>query len=177
MDPIFTQPQPFESYAPTRKRGMFGGVSIDPGGFLPGFLAGMGAPGGIQALQGYQQRLQDAQTLKQRIALAEQQRQQQFQDQIALYDYKRNNPEPTAPHYFQDNSGNEYSIGPDGKPVQVFADPLHWKFVPNGMGGVVPVDINALMNGGGLPAPGTVVPDPRKQGGPSPSGSGGFLGS
>jgi hypothetical protein len=49
--------------------------------------------------------LQDAQTLKQRIALAEQQRQQGLQDQMTLYDYKRNNPE--APN---NDTVNDYNF-------------------------------------------------------------------
>jgi hypothetical protein len=92
MDPIFTQPQPFESYAPTKSGGMFGGkfgIGQAIVAALNGYLAGTGNPVGMQNMQ----MIQQAQEMKRREALAEQQRRQQLQDQMALYDYKRANPE------------------------------------------------------------------------------------
>jgi hypothetical protein len=179
MDPIFTQPQPFESYTPTKTGGMFGGGKFGIGqaivAALNGYLAGRGNPVGLQ-------------NMKMMAAI----RQRQLERQQSLEDYNRKRSDdntdyvahlqqqaqynPKEPHYFQDNSGNEMAIGPDGQPTVVYKDPNPWRLVPNGMGGVIPVNMDALMRGGspGMPAPGMVVPDPRRQGGPSPSGSGGF---
>lgn len=55
---------------------------------------------------------------------AEQQRQQQLQDQIALYDYKRAHPEPSTaqPYRWEDNAGNVWEYGQDGQPKRIFTD-------------------------------------------------------
>jgi hypothetical protein len=121
-------------------------------------------------------------------------RQKQMERQQELDDYNRKRTDdnadyvthlqqqaqysPKEPHYFQDNSGNELAIGPDGQPQVVYKDPNPWKLVPNGMGGVIPVNMDALMHGGSpaMPAPGTVVADPRRQGGPASQAPGGFPG-
>lgn len=79
---------------PTKKRGgMFGGgVQIDLSGFLPGLLAGMGVPGGAEA----QQAFQEARLMRQRMAMAQQEREQNKQDSrdnfVFEQDYKGAHP-------------------------------------------------------------------------------------
>lgn len=89
--------------------------------------------------------------------------------------WDRQNPKPVAPHYFQDNAGNEWSVGSDGKPVLVHYDSSpKQNFIPDGMGGGQFVSVpNMVPNPttGSVspfqshPAIGAVLPDPRKGGG------------
>lgn len=155
--------------APKKKTGMFGsGVSIDLNGALAGFLAGMGNPAGVMAMQSLQQRRQQA--------LEEQTRQQRrgedFDDWVKKQAWEiANKPQAAGkPHYFEDNSGNLMAVGPDGNPYMVHKDPLPFKLVPNGLGGVVPVDLRTLMAGQQGPV-GKITPI---EGGPTPQASGGF---
>jgi hypothetical protein len=151
-----------------KRGGMFGGdgkfgVGQAIVAALNGYLASQGNPVGIANIR----MMQEAAQAKRDSAEYDRRRQQALQDQMSMYDYKLAHPEQTAPHYFESNSGDQYAIGADGKPQEVFHDPLRYKLVPNGMGGVVPVSIEALMGGPpqGAPAIGTVMADPRKQGG------------
>lgn len=62
---------------------------------------------------------------KQAMAYDQQKRQatrrERLEDWQAQEDYKRANPGPSAP--FDDNAGNRWTIGPDGKPQLLFRDP------------------------------------------------------
>jgi hypothetical protein len=108
---------------------------------------------------------------------------------------------PGQPHYFEDNAGNQWQIGQDGQPQQVFHDPTpRVQLVPDGQGGfrgmpipnMAPPVTRASPQGAQQsgPAVGTVEDghrfnggdpaDPSSwtpvEGGASPSnGSGGFL--
>jgi hypothetical protein len=44
-------------------------------------------------------------------------------DWMAKKQWERANPDPAAPRYFEANNGDQYMIGPDGKPQRLFADP------------------------------------------------------
>jgi hypothetical protein len=183
LDPSINAAPLQSLYAPTpqipteiaSRGGMFGGNAQ---------MALMAAISGLMARRHPQvsQMMQNMLLLKQKQALAQQQRQQGIADDFTKfkqqYDYELKNPKQTEPHYFQDNSGNEWAVGADGKPVQVYNDPLHVKFIPNGMGGVVPVDVTKYMGGAQQP-PSTPLTDDdivRMSGGPTPSASGGFSG-
>jgi hypothetical protein len=75
-----------------KKRGMFGGVSIDPAAGLAGFLAGLGNPAGQMALQAIHQR----RMMEQQQALAAQQYAQDRQDKrddfLFEQDYRAQHP-------------------------------------------------------------------------------------
>jgi hypothetical protein len=50
--------------------------------------------------------------------------------------YQAQNRAPAQPHYFEANNGDQYAIGPDGKPQKLFADPTpKMNFITDGMGG------------------------------------------
>ena len=165
IDPSFQMPQP------DMGGGMFGGGDSKWKNALMAAVAGFMARRSPQVAGNLIGGLQDAQIMKQKMAQAAAERQQNMADQKDLIAYKAQFDSP-APHYFESNSGDQYAIGPDGKPVEVFHDPMRYKFVPNGMGGVVPVDISALMSGQQPVQPvGKITPI----GGPTPSASGGFL--
>jgi hypothetical protein len=94
-----------------------------------------------------------------------------------------NNPKPQNPHYWETNDGSLASIGPDGKPQVLYKDPtpkVSYQRVENGDGTftMVPVVNGQIMAGGGqqqaMPAPGTVMADPRLNGGSAPQAQGGF---
>jgi hypothetical protein len=109
---------------------------------------------------------------RQEMQFEEQQYQRQRQDSREDFLWKKEHS-PPAPHYFEDNTGNLMAIGPDGQPQTVYQDPNPWKLVPNGMGGVIPVNMQELMGGGTAPKPvGKITP----LGGPTPPASGGFPG-
>lgn len=179
MDPIFTQQ--FNMPPPSTGSGMFagGGDKFGPAQAIALALAGFVSrrnPALLQSIMEMQQKRMDHQ---QSIADYNRKRSDDNSDWMTQYNYKLQHPEKTDPHYFQDNSGNEMAIGADGQPVVVYKDPNPWKLVPNGMGGVIPVNMDALMHGAanpGMPAPGSVVDDPRKQGGPASQAPGGFPG-
>lgn len=157
--------------------GMFGAgkPKMDVGGLIQsvigGYLAGRGLPGG-GALMGM---------ANQRRQQAVEQAQYQSRRKDALADYAEKQKiealygRPAQPHYFEDNSGNQWAIGPDGQPRMVHKDDLPFKLVPNGLGGVVPVDLRTLMAN----QPQEEILDELPQGakpigGPSLGGSGGF---
>jgi hypothetical protein len=141
---------------------------------MAAYAAGMGNPGGMAVLQGMNHRRQSAADAE----TQEQQYQRQRMDSRDDYLWKRDNT-PQNPHYFEDNTGNMMAIGPDGQPQMIYKDPNPFKLVPNGMGGVVPVNMEELMRGY-KPAPSGVTFTPieeEEQGGPRPLGAGGFPGS
>lgn len=168
--------QTMQSMAPQKKKtGMFGSgggswaEALQAG--LAGYLAAKGNPAGMAGLQMLNQRRQQAAEQEQ----YGQRREDEFQDFVRKEAFKSTLPQAErAPHYFEDNSGNQWAIGADGQPRMVHKDDLPFKLVPNGMGGVVPVDLRALMAGqGGAQAPvGKITP--LDEGGPTLGGSGGF---
>lgn len=159
--------------APKKKGGMFGsgvGAAEIIQALLSGALAARGNPVGMMGLQAMQQ--------KRHQAMQEQQYQQRREDGFQDYVRKEaweiaNKPQSQNPHYFEDNSGNLMAVGPDGRPRMVHQDPMPFKLVPNGLGGVVPVDLRTLMGGQSAPQPvGKITPI---EGGPGLGGPGGFL--
>jgi hypothetical protein len=162
---------------PKAPGGMFGGdgkfgIGQALVAALNGYLASRGNPVGMANIQ----MMQRAMLERQQRAREDAQYQRKRQDDITDYGTKLQlaaKYTPKEPHYFQNNSGDEYYIGADGNPVEAYHDPLRYKFVPNGMGGVVPVDINALVGGG---APAKPVGKITPIGGATPSASGGFPG-
>jgi hypothetical protein len=140
---------------------------------LAGALAARGNPAGQMGLQMLQQKRQQAMQEEQ----YQQRRGDEFEDWVKKQAWEiANKPKSANPHYFEDNSGNLMAIGPDGKPQMVHKDPLPFKLVPNGLGGVVPVDLRTLMAGQGQQGvPQTLSDDDwPTQGGPTPQASGGF---
>lgn len=165
---------------PVKRSGMFGGRGAAVGdaivGALNGYLAGLGNPAGIAGLQ----QLHQMRLLQQQQALADQQYQRDRQDKLTdakdLYQFKLDHPEQAAPHYWEDNTGNLMEVGPDGLPRQVYKDPNPWKLVPNGMGGVIPVNMQELMGGAQPEIIQTLPKGAKPIGGPTPPASGGFPG-
>lgn len=118
------------------------------------------------------------------------QRQQQLQDYrmkqademaqwTAQQEWKRANPEPVQPHYWETNDGSLGIVGPDGKPQILYQDPtpkVNWITAenPDGTKSVIPVGPNGPLNAQqpSRPAIGTVMKDPRKGG--AGSGQTGF---
>jgi hypothetical protein len=169
--------QMMQSMMPQKKAGMFGSGggswvdAIQAG--LAGYLAGRGNPAGMAGLQMLNQKRQQA--LEE--SKYQNRRKDDFEDWLKQQAWKQANPDPANPHYFEDNMGNLQAVGADGKPQMIHKDPFQWKLVPNGLGGVVPVNIGALMGGQGgqQPLPQTLSDDDwQTQGGPTPQASGGF---
>jgi hypothetical protein len=128
---------------PTFKRGgMFGGGARDA---LMAAAAGFLARRSPQVASSLLETLQRKQMLAQQEAQYQRRRDDQFADWRKQYDYEVGHPKQAQPHFFESNSGDQYAVGQDGKPVEVFHDPFRYKLVPNGMGGVVPVDISKLV--------------------------------
>lgn len=177
MDPSMLPPSMQMPGMPKPKGGMFGGKGAAIGeaiaAAISGYLAAGGNPAGLAGLQMLHQRRSDAARAQHDEDQYTRQRSDRMSDWMAQQQYSAAHPESRAPHYFESNSGDQYTIGPDGKPQEVFHDPMRYKFVPNGMGGVVPVDIGALM-GGQAPQRPVGKLTPIDEGGPMPSASGGF---
>ena len=167
--------QPLQMPAPQPKKGgMFGAGKGNIGeaiaAALAGFTAARGNPAGAFALQMLNQRRQS----RDEQAQYQSQRQDKLADYAEMQKIQAQYGAPPAPHYFEDNSGNQWAIGPDGTPKMVHKDDLPFKLVPNGMGGVVPVDLRALMAGQGAPTAPVGQLTPIEEGGPTLGGSGGF---
>jgi hypothetical protein len=104
---------------PVQKPGFFdsGGlgskIANGLGAFSKNYLALDGNQGAITELES-ERALQHAAML----------RQQTLQDSrntwLMQQQFERANPKP---HYFESNNGDQYTIGPDGKPVRLFQDP------------------------------------------------------
>lgn len=84
---------------------------------------------------------QPAMQQKQAMAYDQQQRQatrrERLEDWQAQEDYKRANPEPRAPHYWETNDGSLGMVGPDGQPKIVYKDKtpkITWVRADNGNG-------------------------------------------
>jgi hypothetical protein len=152
--------------------GMFGGGKFGLKEAIAAGLAGFVSRKNPMALQGLMQALMLRQKQKQDEYNYNRERQDKRADFTFEQDYKAAHPELRAPHYFESNSGDQYAIGPDGQPVEVFHDPMRFKFIPNGMGGVVPVNIESLMGGGAKPL--TDEDIDRMSGGQTPPASGSF---
>lgn len=130
----------------------------------------------------YAPALQDQRDLTMRQRLLEQQRDLAWEGFKREHQYKIDNPMPRAPHYFESNDGDIYAVGDDGAPKRLFDDPtpkVEHIIAGDGMGGqrIVPI-VNGVPQLGGpignpnIPAPGTIIDDPRKggagQGAPRP---------
>jgi hypothetical protein len=178
VDPRRHLPMPIPGDQP-KKAGMFGAgkgnIGEIIGALLSGFSAAQGNPAGQMGLQMLHQRRQQAMQEQQH----QQRRGEDFEDFVKKQAWEiANKPQAQRqPHYFEDNAGNLMAVGPDGKPQMVHKDPLQWKLVPNGLGGVVPINISALGQGQQQPLPQTLSDeDWQAQGGPTPQASGGFPG-
>lgn len=108
---------------------------------------------------------------------------QEFEDWRQRYDYETAHPRPSTaqPYRWEGNDGDVYELGPDGQPRRLFDDPTpKMNFIPDGLGGGQWVSVPSAAPGSlvpqppadGLPAIGSVMPDPRR-GGPA-SAPGGF---
>ena len=177
LDPSLQQqmgPQ-IQMPAPRKKGGLFGAGKGNIGeaisAAIGGWLMGGGNPAGANILAMLQQRQQQ----KREEAQYQRRREDGLTDYAKKQQIEAQYAKPSQPHYFEDNSGNQWAIGADGVPRMVHKDDLPFKLVPNGMGGVVPVDLRTLMAGqGGQAAPQGVTFTPIDEGGPTPSASGGF---
>lgn len=175
VDPRRHLPQPLPGDQP-KKAGMFGAgkgnIGEIIGALLSGFSAAQGNPAGMAGLQMLAQRRQQA--LEE--AQYQRRRGEGLEDYAQKQKIEAQYGRPAQPHYFEDNMGNQWAIGADGKPKMVHKDDLPFKLVPNGLGGVVPVDLRTLM----AQQPqqeeilDTLPPGAKPIGGPSLGGSGGF---
>lgn len=119
--------------------------------------------------------------MRQKAMQAQQERQTKWQDYVREAEYDRANAAPKDPYRFEANNGDVYQLGPDGKPVRVFADPTPkttYITAENGDGTktVIPVVNGVPQMGGGpryTPAAKGVTFKPI-DGGPTPSASGNF---
>jgi hypothetical protein len=168
---------PLNIPAPKKRGGLFGAgkgnIAEAISAAIGGWLMGGGNPAGANILGMLQQRRQQK--------LEEDQYQRRRQDALADYGEKQKLEaqygRAAQPHYFEDNSGNQWAIGPDGQPQLVYKDPLQFKFVPNGMGGVQAINIQQLMSqmgGGQEEILDALPPGAKPLGGPTPQASGGF---
>ncbi len=142
-------------------------------------MALSGSPGAVALAQQHanERRLQQQDQLQNnRLQL---QQQGQMQQWIAQQEWKRANPEPVQPHYWETNDGSLGIVGPDGKPQILYQDPtpkVNWITAdnPDGTKSVIPVGPNGPLNAQqpSRPAIGAVIKDPRKGG--SGSGQSGF---
>lgn len=160
--------------APKKKGGLFGSgkVTIDLGRAIAGYLAGMGNPAGIQALQS----MNAERDQRRQQAMQEQQYQQrrgdEFEDWVKKQAYQAANPSPVNNDTVADYNFITQQLGPDaGKEyLRNRANPPRFQFVPGV--GVVQVPNGPQM---GAPAAPGVTFTPLDEGGPTPGASGGFL--
>lgn len=79
--------------------------------------------------------------------------------------WTRDNPAASTaqPYRFEDNAGNQWEMGPDGKPRLIFTDRAPKQLVANGqlITSTNPYADAAPMQGGVIPQPGEIVDDPR----------------
>lgn len=172
--PQLDVPQP----AAPKKGGMFGAGKADIGqaiqAALYGALAARGNPAGMMGLQMLQQKRQQA-LEGQRY---QQRREDSFQDAIRLAAWKQANQGPDDLTIMMQQVG----IDPNSEQGQAFRlQALQNKINPfvaitqqNPDGSESRQFIRPPMMGQGMPPIGTEVDDPRKQGGPTLGGSGGF---
>lgn len=166
---------PMPPVATPKTGGMFGGGKFGLKEALAFGLAGLVSRQNPQLIQGLMQTLMLRQKQQQDEAQYQQHRGDELTDYAKKQQIEQQYATPPQPHYFQSNSGDEYALGPDGKPQLAFKDPFPFKFVPNGMGGVVPIDMRSYTGGSG-PAPKPLTDDDiiRMSGGQTPPASGGF---
>lgn len=157
-----------------------------PAKFKPNLIGVIGDAmqvfGGGQAtyMNSVREQQQRAELMRERAMLAQQERQTGWQDWVAKENYKRENPEPGNPHYWEMNDGSLGRIGPNGQPEVVYKDPTPkttYITADNGDGTktFVPV-VNGVpqMGGPARPQVGAVITDPRKKGGPVQQSPGNF---
>lgn len=132
---IFGAAQPAPTMAEEPQKPKFfgeGGTGRTIAGVLGDALAQLGGFDPVFAPE-MQRRREMASALRQQ----EQQRQQGLQDWVWKQQYERDNPKPTAPHYWETNDGSLGMVGPDGKPQIIYQDPtekIQWMQVDNGDG-------------------------------------------
>lgn len=138
-------------------------------GVLADGLAGAaGKPGPYAAMMMRQREQAEARAEDQRS------RSLDWSDWQRKQQWERDNPNPTQPHRWESNDGSLMELGPDG-PRVAYQDPTpRMNFIPDGYGGGRWEPMPTRPTGGQLPVIGSVVPDPRRQGGPMPQASGGF---
>ena len=189
---------------PRRRGGLFGSAVQQPAMTAveqpqkPGFdwRKLLGVVGDSLAIAGggqaqYVPSLIEQRQRQQAQAYAEQQYQRRRQDENTDWQARQKfEAENRAPTYFDDNAGNRWAIGADGQPKLAFRDPTQ-KYVqqvvtdPDGSQRLIQVPVpnnvrqdgtfdNAVVGGGGRPAIGAVVADPRKAGGQSVAPAGNF---
>jgi hypothetical protein len=131
-----------------------GGSGISKGQIIAGIfadaLAGAAGQPGPMAARWAKEREQ-----QQEQAQWSRQRQGHLDDYRAQKEIDAQYPGQRTPHYFEANNGDRYAIGPDGKPQRIFQDTTpKIQFIPNGLGGVIPVNVSAYTQGltGGQPA-------------------------
>jgi hypothetical protein len=170
MSPVISQ---LSAATPKKKSGMFGsGVGAGEliQAILAGALAGRGNPAGAMGLQMLQQKRQQAMQEQQ----YGQHREDDFQDYVRKEAWKQEHAQPQVPDIQErinvlngitPGLGETYArnyAASGGSPFgPMFTDPASGQRYMMG-----PQQ--------GLPPIGSVVADPRKQGGPMPSASGGF---
>jgi hypothetical protein len=136
-------------------------------GVLADTLAGAAGQPGQYAAGLREDKQIERQQAQYRQRLADQQSQWMFQEQ-----WKRDNPAPRSPHYWETNDGSLGVIGPDGKPSIAYKDPtpkIDWITATNADGTKTLVP---MQQGGGGP----VSPTPGGGSGSAPSlDAGGFM--
>lgn len=85
--------------------------------------------------------------------------------QFAKMQWERQNPKPTAPHYWETNNGSLGVVGPDGKPQILYTDPtpkIDWIQAKDPATGQI--TLYPMQQGGGGPVsgalPGAIPPPP-----------------
>lgn len=101
-------------------------------GILADFLSGASGGTPMFAQQQYANRQDDRQQ-QQRQQQQEQQRQASRSDWLWQQQWKKDNPDPVNPQYFDDNAGNRYSFDPvTGQKKTIFIDPNDKQFIQDG---------------------------------------------
>jgi hypothetical protein len=170
QQPLVEQPKP--------RAGMFGAGSSKPDwagaiqAALNGFLAARGNPVGMMGLQQMQMARQQA--LEE--AKHQTRRGESFEDWVKQQAWKRANPDAANPHRWESNDGSLMELGPDGTPKVVYKDPTpRVQFIPNGLGGVIPINMSQFAPSvGGGELLDELPPGAKPIGGPTPPASGSF---
>lgn len=170
MGPQIQMPQA----APKKKAGMFGsgGVSIDLSRALAGYLAGIGNPAGMQALQAMNAERQQRRQQAAEQAQYGQRREDEFQDWVRRQAYQAANPSPVNNDTVADYNFIRQQLGEEeGRNfLRNRANPPQLMNIPG-------VGIVQIPRMGGQQAPTAPVGKltPLDEGGPGLGGPGGFL--
>ena len=175
LDPSIGQPmaQPLQMPAPKKKGGLFGsgsGVTIDIGRAIAGYLAGIGNPAGMQALQAMNAQRQRQQEMAAEAQQYQQRRDDGFSDWVRQQSWKLAHPEAQNNDTVADYNFWKGVLPPEQfqQYIQNKVNPPRLQFIQ----GVGLVDVSQ----GGAQAPSAPVGKltPIDEGGPTPSASGGF---